>query len=133
MKCAYITPTLYLHIYLEGNCVSVYTWTFYNGSGSVLHLKVINAQQHVYNFSSNVLYHHVLCFRSPWRTGYCFMRCGRSHTDLCDEVSVLGVDLGDGADLLALGEGRVQLLVAKHEHILVGHEHLEGVDALLRG
>ena len=50
-----------------------------------------------------------------------------------DDVSVLRVHLADGADLLAGLEALQHLVVPKHEHVLVGHEHLEGVDAALLG
>ncbi|TNN64564.1 hypothetical protein EYF80_025191 [Liparis tanakae] len=47
------------------------------------------------------------------------------------EVPVLGVHLGDGSGLLAVREGGVQLRVLQHEHVLVGHKHLKGIDSLL--
>lgn len=52
-------------------------------------------------------------------------------TNLCNQVSVLGVHLGYGSGLLTVGEGGVQLGVLQHEHVFVGHEHLKGIDALL--
>ncbi len=41
------------------------------------------------------------------------------------------MDLGDGADLAALGEGLEQLRVVQLPQVLVRHEHLERVDAVV--
>ena len=45
-------------------------------------------------------------------------------------VAVLGMDQRQGAELGAALEGVVELIVIDHERALVGHEMLEGVDAV---
>ena len=60
-------------------------------------------------------------------------RCGTDDgvlTDLSDGVSILGVNLSDGADLFAVVERLQQVGVP--QLVDVGHRHLEGVDASLR-
>lgn len=56
-----------------------------------------------------------------------------SHTNLCNQVSVLCMHLSYSSYLLTPGEGSVQLRVLQHVQTLIGHEHLEGVDSLLFG
>ena len=48
-----------------------------------------------------------------------------------DDIAVLGVDERHGAELGAARERREHLVVVHHQRALVGHEMLEGVDALL--
>lgn len=48
-------------------------------------------------------------------------------THLGHQLAVLGVHSGDGADVLAVLQNLEELAVSQHEHVLIGHEHLEGV------
>lgn len=50
---------------------------------------------------------------------------------LVDKVPILGMDHSNSAELLAPLEDLDEVLVADHERVLVGHERLERVDALL--
>lgn len=50
---------------------------------------------------------------------------------LVDKVSILGMHHSNSAELLAPLEHLDKVLVADHERVLVGHERLERVDALL--
>ena len=48
-------------------------------------------------------------------------------TDQFNELSILRTDRGQSAEFLAALEGFIQFRIVQHEHVLVVHEHLEGV------
>lgn len=50
---------------------------------------------------------------------------------LCHQFSVLGVDSCDRSDVLTVLQSLEELAVPQHEHVLIGHEHLEGVHSFL--
>ena len=52
-------------------------------------------------------------------------------TYLVDDIAVLSVHHGDGAEALADLERLDQLGIAQHEEVAVGHEELEAVHAVL--
>lgn len=46
---------------------------------------------------------------------------------LCDQLSILRMDTGHSTDILTVLQGLKQLAVPQHVHVLICHEHLEGV------
>lgn len=48
---------------------------------------------------------------------------------LSDDVAVFCVNLRQGTELLTTFEDFIHFGVVQHEHVLVGHEHLERIDA----
>lgn len=50
---------------------------------------------------------------------------------LCHQFSVLGMDSCDGSNVLTVLQHLEELAVPQHEHVLIGHEHLEGVHSFL--
>lgn len=47
------------------------------------------------------------------------------------QFSILGVDSRYSSDVLTVLQGLEELTVPQHEHILIGHEHLEGIHSFL--
>lgn len=47
------------------------------------------------------------------------------------QFPVLSVDSCDASNVLAVLQGLEKLAVSQHEHVLVGHGHLEGVHSFL--
>lgn len=50
---------------------------------------------------------------------------------LCHQFPVLSVDSRYGPNVLAVLQGLEELAVPQHEHVLIGHEHLEGIHPFL--
>lgn len=46
---------------------------------------------------------------------------------LRNQLSILGMDAGHSTDILTVLQGLKQLAVPQHVHVLICHEHLEGV------
>ena len=50
---------------------------------------------------------------------------------LCHQFPVLSVDSCYSSDVLTVLQSLEELAVPQHEHVLIGHEHLEGIHSLL--
>lgn len=59
-------------------------------------------------------------------------RCGGFEmAHLRHQFSILGMDSCYGTDVLTMLQGLEELTVPQHEHVLIGHEHLEGIYSFL--